>query len=495
MTSIESLQAEYFHIINNYFEKEIEQIASVPFHKVNEVVEKMKSSSLTIQAYPMKTVLDKKFEDFLWELNLYWVKNESEIVGFTNTCGENSVTIWPDEPIIELTPKFLLYYDMVLIPDPIMNLGQNVINSGNYRDALIYFSILNQIKDLQSAKTNNPLFIIVPYKKAFMGNENLSQTTNLAHEFIRSPSGKIALEAFNSMTNLSLTFTDSQDLFEKLNRLTVSQLNSNLNLTLIHKFLHFLINDPNYLQAASSSGRLDFIISKRLQKKIMNPTDFYALFGVISSFYAIFEVREYNTLKLCSTNLVTNTHLPFAEFKYAKLSEAFGSVLEIPEEHLINYSIKQEFNWLNHIDINTILELRGEGKLENYRNTLRIESDKIKNISFNEFPKLSLEFETNVLSELNKEQKEIEKEIKRIKWKRGITTANFVATTGLTFSSMAFPALLPLTVASSALGLLAGASIKDLVSDVILGKGQLKELNKRPVSILLGKRKSNKRNK
>lgn len=487
MIQIKNIVNEYYELIDNFFKSENREISETSEEKYATVIESIIFSSPKIDSISFKTELDKKFEDFICELSSYWERNENAIMEFVNNSQLNTVAIWADEPIPELTPKFLLYYDAVLIPDPIMNLGRSVLEGKNYRDAFTYFLILNEIRSLQSTNTDTPLFIIFPYKKGFLGNETLNLNSNVAFEFLNSPAGKIAHDAFNRLTNLNLVFKDDNELLEKLNQLSIKQLNSNLNLPLITKFLSFVINNPNFLQASSRSGKLDFIISNRLNLKQMNSLDLWSLFSVISSMYAVFEVREYNALKLNTTNMVTSTHLPFAEFKYQEITNSFGSILEIPEEQLINYSINQNFNWLNHIDIQIIKELRENSKLETYREILRNQSQKIKNISFDKFPELSLEFEKQVFKELQEEQNNIEKEISEIKRKRLITTGSFSVTAGLTFSSLAFPALLPLTIASTAFGIAGGASIKDIVSDVIYGNGKLKELQKRPISVILKK--------
>lgn len=491
MINIQSAQDEYLSIIDSLFHDEIERLMNVEEERISDVVEIIKESSIIVKSYPTrKTSLDDKFEKFLDLLDSFWEKNEKLIEEYLKTTNLNTITLWPDEPILELAPKFLLYYDTVLIPDPIMNLGNNVLRDKYYRDVFMYFIILKKIASLESQNIDDNLFIIVPYKKGFLGYKELDKNANVGEIFTQTPSFQIVVDTFNAITNFGYDFKDGRELVELLNSISIEKLNKRVDISLVRKFLNFLIEDPKFFQSSEKKGHLEFITTNRLQLRSMTVKDYWCIFAVLNSIYTVYEIREFNVITNNSTNLITNIHFPFADFKYEKIKSEFGSVLEISDEQLVNYSLDKKFESIGNIDISTVKELRAEGELEIIRQTIKTESRKIRQRSFDDFPDISTSFEKSVIESLNNEHEKIKKRIAEIRRQRKITGVSFTATSALTISSIAFPALLPLSLLSAVYGITAGANVKELTADVIYGKNKLKELNKnlRPISVFLDRK-------
>ncbi len=482
---IKDLQLEYAELIQKSFDFELEQLKDIDFEDLPAAIERIVNDSLVAGTFPTKrTFLDNKFDYFLSDQKKYWDKAGPIIQEYLNKTDKNTMVIWPNDPIIELIPRYLLYHDIILIPDPIMHMGQSVISDRLYRDAFLYFLIVGFIKKLPDYDSESPSVIFVPYQKGFLGHTTLGKDSDLAVEYSISPGGKIAREAFKQATRIEHDFQNMEQLMDALQKQPINKLNKSLDVSFIKNMLNFLIEDPNFLQRARAQGTLDFIVKKRLFSQKMIFEDFMNLFGILNSFYSIFETREYNAAKLNTVNLISSSQLPLAEFKQKQVLNSYGIAYQIPEKELINYSIKQSFDWLDNIDLTTCMELRSHPELEDYRNILRQEAAKIKLATYSEFTDIARNFEENVTKKLRESHEKIETEANNLLIKRRGTIGSFIAATGLTFSSMAFPNLLPLEAITTAAGVYGGAGLRDVYANVFKLEGKIDELNRKPISLI-----------
>jgi hypothetical protein len=486
-SNIIKIQREYINIIESLFQKEISDVKQFKSREeIDKYVIKVSSSSLWVGSYHRKvTIFEDKFIKLISALQEHWNKYENEIMFYCTQSGPSKVIIWPDVEYVQLAPKLLLYYDTILIPDPI-NLSLNVIKSHNYRDLLIYFAELDELKKFITDDLDKPLIIFFNYKKS-SGSKFLEKESNMAFENLTSQGGELAINAFNKLFGNYYEFNDFKTLMSDLNRVSIKELNKYLKKDTLKYFLQTFINDPEYLQASYSQGTFDFVTSKRLEKSIMTPLDFINIFSLLNSLFSVHEAREFNSKSLGSVNLITNTFIPFSEFKYQRIIKDYGTALEIAEENFINYSLSQKFDWVDHIDIEKCIEIREKGVYEKIRKILEQNARKIKLSSFEDFPKLSRYYENEVKQQIQEEIALNEKKIKILKSQRSKSLVSFGITAGLTFGSLAYPAILPLTILSAGYGIIAGANARDLVNEILAGKSKLRELGNRSLSIVINK--------
>ena len=480
------IQKEYIILIESYFQNEITDIKDFSTVKeFEEYASESKSKSLFIGNFSKRiTVFEDKFSKFIIDLDEFWKKHDDDIKQYCQNSSLNKVIIWTDEDILILSPKLLLYYDTVLIPDSLTTLGRIVIESGYYRDALMYFSLVSQLKEFISDNTDKPLIIFFQNKKSTHSNF-LPKDSDMASQYLESQLGEISKNAFYKIINKQFDFTDIESLFSFINSSSISDLNENLNRELLKRLFFTYINNPSFLNMAYSEGNLDFIIKGRLEKGTLIAKDYLDIFSILVSMFSIFEGREYHSIFLNSINLITEMLFPFSQFKYDKLCHDYGNVLNISDEHLINYSINQNFDWVEHVDIKKCLRIRENGDFDNFRKILKSEANKIKSATFEEFPSVAVHFENEVKKQIEEEIKLIESQIKNIKTKKRISSASFGVTAGLSIASIAFPSLLPLTLVAAGYGLTYGENIKDLLNQLLTGKSKLKELGNRSLSIII----------
>lgn len=219
----------------------------------------------------------------------------------------------------------------------------------------------------------------------------------------------------------------------------------------------------------------------------LNYKDFINIFTILATMFSVYETREFNANSLNSTNLITDVHTPFSNYKYGEISKEYANLLEISEENLINYSLNQNFDWVNHIDIKKCLDIRKSGSFEEFRQILERQANQLKLSSFEDFPTIAKKYENDVRLQVEEQIAINKNRIADIKSKKKKSVVAFSITAGLTIASVAFPALLPLTLISAGYGLIAGANAKDLINELLTGKSELKELGNRSLSLVINK--------
>ncbi len=486
MQEIKSIQVKYIELIKEFFSKEILETSKyesiVQFEKYSK---DCKRSSVLINTLSGTiTNFEYKFRKLIRELDKYWEENDVNVSKFCHESNLNKITIWPDGNIEELTPKLLMFYDIILIPDPITNLGRIVIEKGFYQDALIYFSIISKLEVLTKADSDFPLIIFFNYKKS-NSHSFISKNEDMANLYLESQPGIIAKKAFNEIVGQNLESIEPDSIMEELSKIGKSKLKKDFNYNKLHIFLgHFFENYEGF-ELSNSRGVFDFISSHRLEKRRMNIGDYISILGLITTNFSIIQTRELNSNKLNSTNLITTFNKPFVQYKNDIISKDFGVTLNIPKENLINYSLNQNFKWLNHIDIKTVLELRLTEDFERFREIMRNTSSKLKTSKIEEFPAASEELNKIVKENVEQLIAKNKMKIDNLEKRRKISTIGFGATTLFTLASLAFPAILPLTIIASGYGIIMGENAKDFINNLLTGNSELKELGKRNMSLLI----------
>jgi hypothetical protein len=132
------------------------------------------------------------------------------------------------------------------------------------------------------------------------------------------------------------------------------------------------------------------------------------------------------------------------------------------------------------------INLRETGQYDGVRNVLRMERRKLKYAKMDDFEMVSKEFETNII-ELIDEQSAKEKEITEdIQRRTRNTLISFGITLTLGAASLAFPAIIPLTIGGAIFSIAVGsASIKDLINQHLTGEKEIAGVTRRPISFLL----------
>lgn len=486
MQEIKSIQVKYIEIIKEFFSKEIKETSEYEsISQFEEYSKSCKKKSILINTISGTTTnFEYKFQKLLVELDKYWEENDDRVSNFCEQSNLNKITIWPDENIEKLTPKLLMFYDIILIPDPITNLGRNVIEKGFYKDALIYFSIISKLEKLTNVDSDYPLILFFNYKKS-NSHSFIPKNEDMANLYLESQPGIIAKKAFNEIIGQNFDIIEPDSIIEELKKVGQSKLKKTFNYQKLQSFLGRLLDNYDSFELSNSQGIFNFITSKRLENKKMNITDYISILGLITTNFSISQTRELNANKLNSTNLITSINQPFVQYKNEIISKDFGVTLNIPKENLINYSLNQKFNWLNHIDFKTVLELRLTKDFERFREIIRNTSLKLKTSKIDEFQSASEELDKIVKENVEKLIAQNQTKIDDLRRRRKISSIGFGTTSILTIASLAFPAILPLTIVAAGYGIIMGENAKDFVNNLLSGNSELKELGRRPMSLLI----------
>jgi hypothetical protein len=163
----------------------------------------------------------------------------------------------------------------------------------------------------------------------------------------------------------------------------------------------------------------------------------------------------------------------------------FKDPFHLTEEQIALRALEfPKLKWIANINYQDLVRLRELGKMEEIRALFRVNRKRLKTASVAEFHDVAIQVASDLERALIEHNRRIE-ELRQNSRKNMLReAAGFVVSTGLTVATVAFPALLPLSIGGGIWSVAAGKNIWDVLKSGLASKKELDELTQRPIGIL-----------
>lgn len=492
-TVIKTIQSEYLHLLKQHLTSELREYlplaaAATSFMR-GLYIQPDPAPILEIPrpGAPSLSPADYRTQRLVNDIIAFWLRNGDRMLDAIAHCKGFATSIFAESTPLEQFKKYGLYFDMVCIEDRIF--GDAAIAKvhdvpigpylyGGFRGKYLGLLLL---EPLLAANTDPPLVVVYPdpHSLALLreGPQALSST------FTSSVNQK----TLSFFQRLFPSITTPEELFALFGRR-------------LEKETLRVLDNCSFLREMSGGHSVQALAQRyALQTTMEASTETSVDFASLGDEYVGWNVfRAVNTkihhqervnlfFNRCSVDPLLDD-LSWPLFKWDLESQAHEAArqLGLSEELAIPRIMeKPALKWLGNVDIEHLVEIHQTDKLTELR---QVFADYRKEIRFADPLQFDRVFE-RVAQGINAaidEYGEVQKSaIRKITLKRGVTYATFIVSGALSIASIACPALLPLAVASAAVGVTVGSSIANLVDDQLSARRSRKELAARPLGILL----------
>ncbi len=475
---LKKIQEKYFDILEDYFGQYYnytlkKDLNLLEFYKFNKRVP-IFGEGILFDFYQLGNELEK-----LWKNNSNAIKNEICNMGGLKTYYYPHYFSLIEETIGKKKPSILdlaLYSDSIFIEDPIfrrvtdIDLFRHEL-SYRYNQILGYSFQLFKLKDVIFADLDQPIIGIVPTQiKYLFGGENHNAIVDLEAVNFFNRNLKIEFNSFDDVLNYLENYKienyeDYEKIFKKSGP-NARKLVKNVSLYLKHIQNQHDIIPPKYMI-------FDFLLN----------------IGVTNAFDKILytNAKHLDSIPIYNTKELWIKSIESMKNDQILLNNKIKN--KIPKESLlINILNNKNFNFLNNVTPDLLIKLRKEGELQNIRNFMFENLNKIQGLENENISEIIKDFKYNLQEAMKRHSAEIRNIKKR--YIRNIKVKTSQAFLSGTLSIMAFyypPIIL--------LGSILGATTFKEIIDILNEKNiKIEDLSKKPIGILYNISEKNKKN-
>lgn len=428
-----------------------------------------------------------KADAFISDVRTYWRDHADELDAALGKHTLMSALVWGDMDVPSIAKKFSIYFDTIFAADStsfFLSPREHNLSPALYTPQILAY-ILNalEVKPLVLAESDVPLVVFYPQRFSVRGLHEATWTQERIKR-VKERSDSIA-GAYLSETLGVVSAGDAiSDLFRQVLKLGAARISQSMHAQdLAAVFVQFS-KDLSLFPSLRGKGyeRLrDRVLARRLTE-----ADLERIFVLCESLFFLLESREENSQHIGADNALSPLMWEAASRKNAFLARRFAAQVDLDADAVVAASFQRGFTWLDNVDVEDILQMREDKGIQVMRDTLRIERDLVRRASIEDFGRVSKEFEQTVIRRLEEFSDLLRATAEALRSRRRSSLLSFGASATLGAASLAFPALLPLSIGSAIYGLVVGGpSLKDLLNEHLTGKRTIADLRDRPVTLLL----------
>lgn len=483
---IRKIQQSYVELIENHFADERRHLGKtdLSYYTHSDLRYLRSRPNLLVPGkHGWQRSLDKKMADMVGDVERFWKENGPELLQSLASEDYLGACLWGEMGTDTLIPKFGLYFDTIAIGDPTPWAPDShaVKNIEAYASGFIgWTTLMELVKPAIYADLDWPMVIIypTPYFPGSVENADLVRAVNiqgmrLAEQFLRR------------VFQLPREFDGPYDFSEILLHIPLDKVNAMFDSHRLSDLLNYQLNIGREADQLSRVGH-DVDLLHRISSHTLHRHDFVMIFNLCATMFSLLMLREENSRLIGADNTVLERLTPALLQRNEIVGDEMKAQLNLDEEAVVSYSFIKRFQWLSNVSIEDCARLREKERFQEVRDLFRIERRKLKRSTIDDYERLSVDLERSVRDTLDRAVQDAEasmpltrKQTRNMYISLGITLALGVA-------SLAFPALRPLAIASTAFTTLyGGASLKRVVDHHLTNKKRIAELGERPISFIL----------
>jgi hypothetical protein len=490
---IKAIQSEYLYVLKQHLTEELRQYlpfaAATPsmMHCLYVQPETNARIEIPRSGAPPLSPGDYRTQCLADDIIEFWLRNGETLLDAIAGCKGFATSIFTEMTPVEPFKKYGLYFDMLCIEDRIFGdasasrvqdrpIGRYLY--GSFRGKHLSLLLL---EPLLTANTDPPLAVIYP-DPHFL---SLLREGHQAQSDTLSDSAKI--KTFRFFQRLFPHLTTAEELPGLFSRRIDSQTRRALE-------------DCPFLREMSGGNSV-----KNLSQRYAFQTTAESSHASSPNFESLDDAYiGWNVFRAVNTKIYQQERvslffnrcrvdpllddLSWPVFKWDLGAQAADSVsrLGFSEELAIPKVIENpRLSWLGNIAIEDLVELHQTKQLAELRALFAKYRKEIRFADPAQFDNVCDAVADGINAAVNEYETLQKSAIRKLALRRGITYVTFVVSGGLAIASIACPALLPLALASTAVGMTVGSSVANIVDDKISVSKSRKELADRPLGILL----------
>lgn len=499
--TITSIQRDYFLLLQSHFQKEYDQIAkasrdpSFDFTAFcDQVFQEARGSRLVVFDHVLGNVstLFLRIRDLLQEVAKFWRDHGNNLIVALQS-SECQCIVWQNPDVhgsVAYAKAFGVYFDTVCVRDPLLYASRrlNEVYESHAHGSVTpnpEFLANKALLDSLSLLLLQPLCVCsaeYPVAVVFPGNGEFdyapANIDDLAREFVNDCYG------INCRT-----YKETIDYFQ---RNDFESLVSKAECGLMPGFREAL--DNRMRAVPSDSGSLEERVFNAISNSqqtysthghnINNPQQ--ALLTTLSRTHATINLLLGEGASINGDIGLEPTEWPIFRWQIESNARTYSDRSFFSQELAsMKLITSPDLYWLRLVELDDLVRVREEGRMEELRQLFRISSKKLRTSDVDGFENACNVAKDNLLRQLDEHSKEVKASTRKNRSNlfKGVTSLTVAG--AITIAGIAVPAAMPLSIAAGAFSLIVGTpSIRSVINEHLRGQRERDERLSRPIGVL-----------
>ena len=500
------IQNEYLRLLESHFQKEREELVATNQSVVGYALNlfSTRSPSLLIPhsttaispaEYRMLSLMEEV--DEFWRMNAQEFRNQlarSELLVLVVSCMP-----WTIE---ELVRQYGVYFDTLCVSCPFYRRARSRLETrleSNRRELNFaylfrqYVEMIDAMRKL-AARCYPPLFVVFPSNYVLSDDEAVSITRNR----IQKDDPRLQLIADRFYFHWQKIFEEFLERDFEFEGITEARKLVRERFTTIHKEkLVSLVKLAN-VGAIDVALRIDDALvgapSIRVTRDIsalkqgkMDPSDidietWFIVWDILVTELLATEVTYLDSCYFGTDSCFRPYEWDLYRWKLSGESREIRRSLKLSETEVATYAISKKLQWLSHLPLEAVVEIRCDDSLSFVREMFRGSKKILSGITVEELEDVSDQIANDIKERISGFNSLVVSKKKEF-YKSLAKTGSLVAgTCALSIASTVFPRTIPLAITSSVFTIVFGRSAVDLYKEYRAGKRIMEKLNRSPIA-------------